>query len=93
VILRNPNRLSIVDPFTGLPVVSMLPPDMANRVVHHLGLRRSDVQLTSGATACRELTDAGFVAVRETLNRRTAAAGVLRRFTRYHHVVGQRPFA
>jgi 2-polyprenyl-3-methyl-5-hydroxy-6-metoxy-1,4-benzoquinol methylase len=91
VILRNPNRLSVVDPFTGLPVVAMLPPHVASRVAHRLGVRRSDVQLTSAATACRELTDAGFVAVREAHKPGATAAGVLHRFTRYHHVMGRRP--
>lgn len=93
VILRNPNRLTILDPFTGLPLVSLLSPHTANRVAHRLGLRRSDVQLTSGTRACRELTGAGFVAVRQARNRGTRAAGVLRRFARYHHIVGRRPFA
>lgn len=63
IVIRNPNRLHPVDQFSGIPLLTMLPPDEAVRVAERLGRRRSRCRLTSPRTASRELVEAGFVGV------------------------------
>ncbi len=85
--MRNPNRLHPRDQFTGLPLLGLLPPVTAQRVVGRMGRHRSHVRLTSPAGAMLELRRAGFhhVRFRAETGRRAKAlvAG-------YHHVVAQR---
>jgi SAM-dependent methyltransferase len=92
-IVRDPNRLSPVDPFTGLPLVGMLPPRAAARVLRRAGVRRSEVTLASRRGAVRELRDAGFEAVRALDPPRAGGPPVPPALARYHHVVGRRPLA
>ena len=61
LVIRNPNRLHPIDQFTGLPLLSQLPPDTAVWVAARLGRRRSRCRLTSPHTARRNLLAAGFV--------------------------------
>jgi SAM-dependent methyltransferase len=86
--VRNPNSLHVRDQFTGLPLLGLLPPATAERVVGALGRHRSRVRLNSPAGAVLEVRRAGFAKVRfraETNGRGKALlAG-------YHHVVAQRP--
>jgi SAM-dependent methyltransferase len=85
---RNPNRLHPRDQFSGLPIVPMLPPAMADRVVERLGRHRSKVRLASPAGAVRELRAAGFAA---PAWRPEPGRGAMARFAGYHHVVARRP--
>jgi len=62
--MRNPNRLCPRDQFTGLPLVAMMPRQLASRITKALGRSRSEVYLTSPWGATRELRRAGFVSVR-----------------------------
>ena len=89
-VLRNPNRLSPVDPFTGLPLLSMLPAEHAARLAARLGRPRSSVVLTTPARARAELRAAGFERVRMV---EPGRLGPLRRATRYHHAVARRPLS
>jgi SAM-dependent methyltransferase len=88
--LRNPNRLHPRDQFTGLPLLPLLPPAMAQRVVGAIGRHRSDVRLTTPAGAIFELRRAGFSQVRfRTETGRRAKALV----AGYHHVLARRRHA
>jgi SAM-dependent methyltransferase len=86
--MRNPNRLHPRDQFTGLPLLPLLPPALARRVVRAVGRHRSEVKLTSPAGAMLELRRAGFRNVRfgtETGQRAKALV------SGYHHVLARRP--
>jgi SAM-dependent methyltransferase len=64
LVMRDPNRLTPRDPFTSLPLLTLLPPRLIRPVVRALGRERSDVRLRSPAGAILELRRAGFLAVR-----------------------------
>jgi len=88
LIVRNPNRLHPRDPFTGLPLLGLLAPGAANRVVAAIGRHRSHVRLYSPGGAVRQLRRAGFSQVRwRALPGRRLKA----RFAGYHHVLARRP--
>ena len=90
LIVRNPNRLHPRDPFTGLPLLGMLGPPLAERAVARLGRHRSRVRLRSAGGAMRQLRRAGFSQVRwqaQPGHRRGS------RFASYHHVLARRPDA
>lgn len=57
---REPNRLHPFDPFTGLPLVHLLPPRATVVVARALGRPRSFVRLRATASARRELERSGF---------------------------------
>jgi ubiquinone/menaquinone biosynthesis C-methylase UbiE len=86
--VRNPNRITPLDPFTGLPLVAALPPSAAQRAARIVGRDRSDVRLASPYGATRELRRAGFTEVRwmPAPGRRGGS-----RVARYHHVVARAP--
>jgi SAM-dependent methyltransferase len=89
LVVRNPSRVRLRDQFTGLPLIGVLPPALAQRAGHVLGRNRSNVRLQTVAGARRELRRAGFVAVQSV-----TAPGVSRPaapFTAYHHLVARRP--
>jgi SAM-dependent methyltransferase len=88
LIVRNPNRLHPRDPFTGLPLLGMLGPTLAERAVARLGRHRSRVRLRSPGGAIRQLRRAGFSQVRlRSLPGRWRGG----RFASYHHVLARRP--
>jgi SAM-dependent methyltransferase len=91
VILRNPNRASLVDPFTGLPVVALLPIRVSRPLLARFGIARSKVLLTTPRRALRELEGAGFERVELARAPGRRHTGLLGYFARYHHVVGRRP--
>jgi len=88
LVVRNPNRLHPRDQFTGLPLLGILRPSLAQRVVTRLGRHRSQVRLRSPGGAVRQLRRAGFSDVRWRAQpgRRRGA-----RFASYHHVLARRP--
>ncbi len=90
VVIRNPNRLHPRDQFTGLPLLPLLSPSLAQRVTESLGRHRSNVRLHSPGGAVRQLRRAGFSQAhwRAQPGRRLGA-----RFAGYHHVIARRPAA
>jgi ubiquinone/menaquinone biosynthesis C-methylase UbiE len=88
VVVRDPNRLAPLDPFTRLPLVAQLSPGLSSGVMRTLERHRSHVRLTSPYGAAFEFRRAGFEQARwrRTRRRRVAAP-----FARYHHVVARRP--
>jgi SAM-dependent methyltransferase len=90
LVIRDPNRLTPVDPFTDLPLVAVLPPAMAQRVTRLVGRHRSHVRLRSPLGAVREMRRAGFSDVRWARPPGRLASS---RIARYHHVVARAPGA
>jgi SAM-dependent methyltransferase len=88
VVMRDPNRLTPVDPFTGIPLLGLLPPAGAQMVSRALRKHRSDVRLTSPIGATVELRRAGFEEARPRWAPGRLAGSA---FARYHHVVARRP--
>jgi ubiquinone/menaquinone biosynthesis C-methylase UbiE len=88
VVMRNPNRLHPRDQFTGLPLLSLLPRPVLQRVMRSLGTHRSDVRLYSPGGSVRQLRKAGFSRARWQAKpgRRLGA-----RFAGYHQVIARRP--
>jgi SAM-dependent methyltransferase len=87
LIVRNPNRVHPRDPFTGLPLLGLLSPGAADRVVAAIGRHRSQVRLYSPGGAVRLLRRAGFSEVR----RRAQPGRGRSLFAAYHHVLARRP--
>ncbi|HWY89541.1 MAG TPA: class I SAM-dependent methyltransferase [Solirubrobacteraceae bacterium] len=88
VVMRNPNRLHLRDQFTGLPLLSLLPPALAERAASALGRHRSQVRLRSPGGAVRALRRAGFTHARW---RPQPGHGLRDRFAGYHHAFARRP--
>jgi SAM-dependent methyltransferase len=88
--MRNPNRLHPRDQFTGLPLLPLLGPALADRAARALGRHRSQVRLTSPPGALLELRRAGFgkVCFRAGGHRRATAP-----IAGYHHVLARRRLA
>jgi hypothetical protein len=91
VILRNPNRWVLRDPFSGLPLVHLAEPRRAVALARRLGRARSWVRMTSPPEAERELRDAGFEAIRHIAPASGRRPGTLQRVASYHHFVARRP--
>jgi 2-polyprenyl-3-methyl-5-hydroxy-6-metoxy-1,4-benzoquinol methylase len=90
LIVREPNRLRLVDPFCGLPLVHLLGADAARRTAARAGRRRSAVRLATRGALRRELRRAAWVDV----HAHPAGTGVLRTtlapFARHIHVAASR---
>jgi SAM-dependent methyltransferase len=86
LVLRDPSRLSPVDPFTGMPLIHQLPRPLAGAVLRlsARGRDRSRVWLMSPRSARRALRRAGFEQIR-------SERGVPGR--RYLHLTARRPEA
>jgi ubiquinone/menaquinone biosynthesis C-methylase UbiE len=82
--MRNPNRLHPRDQFTGMPLLPLLPTELAERLVQAMGRHRSRVRLTSPAGAALELRRAGFRHVRWKPG---AEGWVKTPIAGYHHLV------
>lgn len=91
LIVRNPNRWGPVDRFSGLPLVSLLPPDAATRVAGALGRPRSEVRLVSPLAAKRELRKAGFADARLASSPVSRWPVLMRAVAHYQHLVARRP--
>ncbi len=88
LVIRNPGRIRPLDPFTGLALISLLPPRAASAASRLLGRRRSHVRLLSTGAARRELRRAGFADVRSSgLTRRGPLPAGL---AGYQHLVARR---
>lgn len=88
LVMRNPNRLHPRDQFTGLPLLPLLPPALAQRLTRALGRHRSEVRLRSPGGTIRALRRAGFSRARW---RAQPGRGLGDRFAGYQHVVARRP--
>ena len=64
LVMRNPARMAPLDPFTGLPFVHQIPPQIAARLLRRRRPSRSGVRLLTAGAASRELGRAGFTSVR-----------------------------
>jgi SAM-dependent methyltransferase len=86
IVMCNPSRIAPTDPFTGLPLLHQLPPELARRLTRRRTPARSHVRLQTAFAASRELRRAGFTSVRyhRVGDRRW-------RPSRYQHHAGQRP--
>jgi SAM-dependent methyltransferase len=62
-VLRNPSRMSPLDPFTNLPLVHQLPRPLGALLVRRRARPRSNVRLLTAGAASRELRAAGFAGV------------------------------
>ena len=91
LLIRNPNRWSARDQFTGIPMLQLLPPHAAVSVAERLGKERSLVRLTSGPEAARELRRAGFDDVRNVSPPERSWPSFMRPVARYQHLIGRRP--
>jgi 2-polyprenyl-3-methyl-5-hydroxy-6-metoxy-1,4-benzoquinol methylase len=91
VVIRNPNRWSARDQFTGIPLLQLLPPKQAVAVANRLGKERSLVRLTSGPEAVRELRHAGFEDVHNVSPADRSWPAFMRPVARYQHLIGRRP--
>jgi SAM-dependent methyltransferase len=90
--IRNPNRWTPIDQFTGLPVIHLLPPAAAVRAAGALGRDRSFCRVTSPPATRRELQAAGFASIAQGIyfgngNRPEA----LKLVARYQHFTARRP--
>jgi 2-polyprenyl-3-methyl-5-hydroxy-6-metoxy-1,4-benzoquinol methylase len=91
VIIRNPNRWSPRDQFTGLPLVQLLPARQATSLAESLGRPRSLVRLTSPFEAARELRGAGFTSVSLVSSPASRWPSFLKPLARYQHLTAKRP--
>jgi demethylmenaquinone methyltransferase / 2-methoxy-6-polyprenyl-1,4-benzoquinol methylase len=90
LVMCNPNRLHPRDQFTGLPLLGLLPPALAQQVAESRGHHRPDVRLSSPGGAVRQLRRAGFTHARW---RAQPQHGLGARFAGHHHVIARRPAA
>lgn len=88
---RNPNRWRPRDPFTGLPLVHLTPPDRAVALAGRLGRRRSRVRITSPLEAARELRRSGFEEVHQAWLSSPRRPDTLNLVSRYHNFTARRP--
>jgi ubiquinone/menaquinone biosynthesis C-methylase UbiE len=91
VVIRNPNRWHPRDQFTGLPLITLLPPHAATRLAERLGRPRSEVRLVSPLEAKRELRHAGFADVTLAPSPASRWPSFMTPIARYQHVVARRP--
>jgi ubiquinone/menaquinone biosynthesis C-methylase UbiE len=91
VVIRNPNRWHPRDQFTGLPLISLLPPHAATRLAERLGRPRSEVRLVSPLEAKRELRRAGFADVTLAASPASRWPSFMTPIARYQHVVARKP--
>ena len=87
LVMRNPNRLTPLDPFTGLPLVALLSPRAGRVALRALHRHRSNVRLTTPLGATMELRRAGFADVRW---RGVPGRHGHSRLAPYHHVSARR---
>lgn len=91
VLIRNANRWSTRDQFTGIPLIQLLPPNQAVAVANRLGRERSLVRVTSGPEAVRELRHAGFEEVHNVSPPDRRWPAFMRPVARYQHLIARRP--
>lgn len=91
VLIRNANRWSTRDQFTGIPLIQLLPPNQAVAIANRLGRERSLVRVTSGPEAVRELRHAGFEEVHNVSPPDRRWPAFMRPVARYQHLIARRP--
>jgi 2-polyprenyl-3-methyl-5-hydroxy-6-metoxy-1,4-benzoquinol methylase len=91
ILMRNPNRTTPRDPFTGLPVLNRLPPGLAQLCARAVGRHRSYVRLLSARAQRRELHRVGFEVLDICAARRRTVKPVDRWVASYQHVLARRP--
>jgi ubiquinone/menaquinone biosynthesis C-methylase UbiE len=92
VLVRNPNRMTPIDPFSRLPFVAMLAPRAADRVAGAAGRARSHVRLRSNRAARREFERACFTAVSVHPSSESGRlARAVPRLARYQHLIAEKP--
>lgn len=87
-VLREPNRIALLDQFTRVPFLGLVPPDPATRLARLLGRPRSRVRLQTRRHLAHELRSAGLRPVRTRSERRIYGLPLP---PRYIHVVAIRP--
>lgn len=91
LVMRDPNRLHPIDPFSRLPLVHRLPPGAGSHLARTLGRPRPVVRLASPASFARRLRTAGFSDVTVAGHVGPLAPWLPLRYGRYHHAVARRP--
>jgi len=91
VVIRNPNRWHPRDQFTGLPLITLLPPHTATRLAGRLGRPRSEVRLVSPLEGKRELRRAGFTDVTLAASPASRWPEFMKPIARYQHLVARKP--
>ena len=86
-VIRNPNRLHPRDQFTGIPLLPLLSPALAQRLAGARGRARSNVRMRTPGGAVRQLRRAGF---ERACWRPQPGRGLGARLAGYHHVIGRR---
>lgn len=90
LIIRNPNRWSPRDQFTGIPLIQLLPAERATKLAGSLGRSRSLVRLTSPHQAARELRRAGFEDVAHVASPASRWPSFMKSLARYQHLTARR---
>jgi 2-polyprenyl-3-methyl-5-hydroxy-6-metoxy-1,4-benzoquinol methylase len=90
LLMRNANRWSARDQFSGLPLIQLLPPRQAVSAARVFGKERSFVRLTSGPEAVRELRRAGFEEVHNVSPRERKWPSFMRPVARFQHLIARR---
>jgi len=91
LLMRNPNRTALRDPFTGLPVLNRLSPGAASVVSRALNRHRSHVRLLSARGQRAELRRVGFEQIDIRSSRRRTIKPLDRWAASYQHVLARRP--
>lgn len=90
MLMRNPNRTALRDPFTGLPVLNRMPPGIAGVTARALRKHRSRVRLLSARAQRRELRRVGFEVIDIRAPRRRTFRSLDRWVASYQHVLARR---
>jgi len=91
LLMRNPNRTSLRDPFSSLPGINRLSPAGAALAARGLGRPRSNVRLLSARGQRAELRRVGFEVVKIAAPSRHTLAPIDRWAAPYHHALARRP--
>jgi SAM-dependent methyltransferase len=90
LLMRNPNRTALRDPFTGVPGLNRLSPGLARAGARALGRHRSHVRLLSARAQRAELRRVGLEVVDIRAGRRLVTKSLDRWAASYQHVLARR---
>lgn len=93
VLICNPGRSPLRDPFTGVPLLAVLPEPAASAVARALRRQRTRVRLVSPRAQRAELTRAGLAEITIRAPEAGKAGAVLAWLSRYQHIYARRPHA
>ncbi len=91
LLMRNPNRTALLDPFTGLPGLNRLPPRAAQASSRAIRRHRSQVRLLSARAQRAELRRVGFEVLDVRAGRHRTVRSLDRWMASYQHVLARRP--